>query len=92
MHILNACFFFRPKNFLKILLKGIKKQINFLVDEESTPGETGTHVKGAIGVISMLHYCFENIGLGEKECHLPCDNASGQINEIPRTRLKLICC
>ena len=36
-----------------------------------------THVKGAIGVISMLHYCFEKFGLGEKECHLHCDNASG---------------
>ena len=65
------------KNFYLILLKGIKKQINFLVDEDSTPGENGTHVKDAIGVISMLHYCFENFGLGEKEYHLHCDNASG---------------
>ena len=91
MHILNACFF-RPKIFLKILIKGIKKQINFLVDENSTPGENGSHVKGAYGVISMLHYCFENFEMGEKECNLHCDNASGQIYEIPRTRLKLICC
>mgnify|MGYP003683290735 CR=1 FL=1 len=82
------------KEFFKILLKGIKKQINFLVDEDSKPGANGTHVKGAIhvGVISMLHYCFENFGLGEKECHLHCDNASGQTYEIPRTRLKIICC
>ena len=50
------------KEFFKILLKGIKKQINFLVDEDLTPGANGTHVKGAIGVISMLHYCFENLG------------------------------
>ncbi|XP_055999276.1 uncharacterized protein LOC125655365 [Ostrea edulis] len=61
-----------------VAMEGIKKQINFLVDEDSTPGKNGTHVKGAIGVISMLHYCFENFGLGEKECHLHCDNASGE--------------
>ena len=83
---------FECKDFLKILLKGIKKQINFLVDEDLTPGENGTHVKWVIGVISMLYYCFENFGPVKKECHLHYDNASGQIDEIPRTRLKLFCC
>lgn len=46
----------------KILLRGIKKQINYLVDEDPTLGEDGTHVKGGIGVISMIHYSFENFG------------------------------
>ncbi|XP_061170893.1 uncharacterized protein LOC133180367 [Saccostrea echinata] len=61
-----------------IAMEGIRKQFNFLKDENSTPGENGTKVKGAIGVISMLYYCFENFGLGEKECRLHCDNASGE--------------
>ncbi|KAK3793456.1 hypothetical protein RRG08_061423 [Elysia crispata] len=52
--------------------EGLKKQVNFLLDESWDYG------KGANTVISMLHYFFEHYGLGETEVHLHADNCCGQ--------------
>lgn len=48
------------------------KQVNFLIDEGVSVG------KGADCVISLLHFFFENFGLGEVTVHLHADNCSGQ--------------
>ena len=50
----------------------IPRQVNFLADEA---GDCG---KGSNTVISLLHYYFENHGLGEKEVFLHVDNCTGQ--------------
>ena len=55
-----------------VCCEGIPKQVNFLVDEAVNVS------KGSIGVISYLHFFFENYGLGEKRVQLHCDNCSGQ--------------
>ena len=52
--------------------EGLKKQVNFLLDESWDYG------KGANTVISMLHYFFEHYGLGETEVHLHADNCCCQ--------------
>ena len=60
-------------------MEGLRKQYNYLVDEAFTPGVDGAGAKGPNGVISMLHHCLENFNLGEKICHLHCDNAGGKL-------------
>ena len=45
---------------------------NFITDESR---ETG---KGAIALVSRLHYFFENHGLGEEDIYLHADNCASQ--------------
>lgn len=52
--------------------ESLTRQVNFLIDEEFNVG------KGANCVISLLHFFFENFGLGETHLHLHADNCSGQ--------------
>ena len=52
--------------------EGLTKQVNFLLDESWDYG------KGANTVISLLHFFFDNFGLGETEVHLHADNCCGQ--------------
>ena len=52
--------------------EALLKQVNFLIDEGVSVG------KGADCVISLLHFFFENFGLGETNVHLHADNCSGQ--------------
>lgn len=55
-----------------ISAEGVKKQVNFVIDESWAFG------KGANSVVSMLHFFFEHYGLGEKIVHLHADNCCGQ--------------
>lgn len=55
-----------------VACEAFPKQVNFLLDESCQTG------KGANCVVSMLHYFFENYGLGETHVHLHADNCSGQ--------------
>lgn len=52
--------------------ESIPRQVNYLIDEASATG------KGENVVASMLHFNFENYGLGEEECYLYADNCVGQ--------------
>ena len=52
--------------------ESIPRQVNYLIDEASATG------KGGNVVASMLHFNFENYGLGEEECYLYADNCVGQ--------------
>ena len=55
-----------------VMCEAIPCQVNFLIDESVQCG------KGANTVISLLHYFFENYGMGEKHVHLHADNCCGQ--------------
>ena len=52
--------------------EGLSSQVNYLIDEATSTG------KGANCVISYLHHCLTQFGLGEKEMHLHADNCVGQ--------------
>ena len=52
--------------------EALPRQVNFLCDEAGCCG------KGAIIVVSQLHYFFAKHGLGEKEVFLHSDNCTGQ--------------
>lgn len=55
-----------------ICCEALSSQVNFLLDECCDVG------KGANCVVSLLHFFFENYGLGEQQVHLHADNCSGQ--------------
>ena len=56
-------FFLTPRkcSIFRVNCESIPRQVNFLTDEATDCG------KGANAVISQLHYCYENRGLGKKE-------------------------
>ena len=55
-----------------VCCEAIPRQVNFLVDEAVLTG------KGANSTISLVHYFFENFGLGETDAYIHADNCSGQ--------------
>ena len=63
-----------------VAIEGQYKQLNYVVDEDQGIGENGAGIKGANGVISMLHHCLTTYGSGEKACVIHCDNCAGKTN------------
>ncbi|XP_062578888.1 uncharacterized protein LOC134240830 [Saccostrea cucullata] len=61
-----------------VAVEGQYRQMNYLIDENQGIGENGAGIKGANGVISMLHHCLTNYGSGEKACVIHCDNCAGE--------------
>eukprot|EP00105_Crassostrea_gigas_P036727 XP_019920875.1 PREDICTED: uncharacterized protein LOC109618083 [Crassostrea gigas] len=59
-------------------IEGQHHQINYLIDEDQGIGENGAGIKGANGVVSMLHHCLTTYGSGEKSCVIHCDNCAGE--------------
>ena len=55
-----------------VCCEAIPRQINFLIDEAFDTG------KGSNSIVSMLHYFFQEHGLGEAKVHLHADNCVGQ--------------
>ena len=60
--------------------EAIPRQVNFLVDESVLTG------KGANSTISLVHYYFGKVGLGETDAYIHADNCSGQ-NKMPAWRI-----
>lgn len=61
-----------------VAIEGQHHQINYLIDEDQGIGENGAGIKGANGVVSMLHHCLTTYGSGEKSCVIHCDNCAGK--------------
>uniref|UniRef100_A0A8W8LA80 Uncharacterized protein n=1 Tax=Magallana gigas TaxID=29159 RepID=A0A8W8LA80_MAGGI len=61
-----------------VAIEGHHHQINYLIDEDQGIGENGAGIKGANGVVSMLHHCLTTYGSGEKSCVIHCDNCAGE--------------
>ena len=55
-----------------VCCEAIPRQVNFLVDESVLTG------KGANSTISLVHYFFQNFGLGETDAYIHADNCAGQ--------------
>lgn len=53
-------------------------QINYLIDEDQGILENGAGMKGANGVIPVLHNWLTIYGSGEKACVIHCDNRAGK--------------
>ena len=53
-------------------------QINYLIDESETIGQSGYKSHGPISVISMLDHHFSNHSQKEHICHCHADNCVGQ--------------
>lgn len=64
-----------------VAIEGQHHQINYLIDEDQGIGENGAGIKGANGVVSMLHHCLTTYGSGEKSCVIHCDNCAGTDNK-----------
>nr|XP_034317544.1 uncharacterized protein LOC117686543 [Crassostrea gigas] len=62
-----------------VAIEGQHHQINYLIDEDQGIGENGAGIKGANGVVSMLHHCLTTYGSGERSCVIHCDICAGKL-------------
>ena len=58
----------RKCGFFGIHCEGLKKQVNYVIDEGMATG------KGSNAVTSYLHHFFDNYAVGETDVQLHCDN------------------
>ena len=73
-------YFLNPRKvqLFGVAMEGVRKQLNFLIDENETMGINGTSCKGPNSVLSMLDHALGRWGLGEKEIVLHADNCAGK--------------